>query len=84
LRIAARAQEEFYNRLRGEDRADGMLDARRRGVNEQTQGARFKAQLNNEETGNGRGLVVVAQKGLGVAPDDVAECKPNVLTFPSR
>jgi methylisocitrate lyase len=26
LRIAARAQGEFYNRLRSEDRADGMLD----------------------------------------------------------
>jgi hypothetical protein len=31
-----------------------------------------------------RGVVVVAQKGLGVAPDGVAECEPNVLTFPSR
>jgi hypothetical protein len=31
-----------------------------------------------------RGVVVVAQKGLGVAPDGVAECKPNVLTFPTR
>jgi DNA invertase Pin-like site-specific DNA recombinase len=28
--------------------------------------------------------VVVAQKGLGVAPDGVAECAPNVLTFPTR
>jgi hypothetical protein len=25
-----------------------------------------------------RGVVVVAQKGLGVAPDGVAECEPNV------
>ena len=31
-----------------------------------------------------RGVVVVAQKGLGVAPDGVAECEPNVLTFPTR
>lgn len=31
-----------------------------------------------------RGVVVVAQKGLGVAPDGVAECAPNVLTFPAR
>jgi hypothetical protein len=31
-----------------------------------------------------RGVVVVAQKGLGVAPDGVAECAPNVLTFPTR
>ena len=31
-----------------------------------------------------RGVVVVAQKGLGVAPDGVAECEPNVLTFPMR
>ena len=30
------------------------------------------------------GGVVVAQKGLGVAPDGVAECEPNVLTFPTR
>jgi hypothetical protein len=30
-----------------------------------------------------RGVVVVAQKGLGVAPDGVAECEPNVLTFPT-
>ena len=29
-----------------------------------------------------RSVVVVAQKGLGVAPDGVAECAPNVLTFP--
>jgi hypothetical protein len=29
-------------------------------------------------------VVVVAQKGLGVAPDGVAECEPNVLTFPTR
>ena len=29
-------------------------------------------------------VVVVAQKGLGVAPDGVAECAPNVLTFPTR
>ncbi len=31
-----------------------------------------------------RSVVVVAQKGLGVAPDGVAECEPNVLTFPAR
>jgi hypothetical protein len=31
-----------------------------------------------------RGVVVVAQKGLGVAPDGVDECEPNVLTFPTR
>jgi hypothetical protein len=31
-----------------------------------------------------RGIVVVAQKGLGVAPDGMAECAPNVLTFPNR
>jgi hypothetical protein len=31
-----------------------------------------------------RGVVVVAQKGLGVAPDGVAEREPNVLTFPTR
>jgi hypothetical protein len=31
-----------------------------------------------------RGVVVVTQKGLGVAPDGVAECAPNVLTFPTR
>jgi hypothetical protein len=31
-----------------------------------------------------RSVVVVAQKGLGVAPDRVAECEPNVLTFPTR
>jgi hypothetical protein len=31
-----------------------------------------------------RGVVVAAQKGLGVAPDGVAECAPNVLTFPTR
>jgi hypothetical protein len=31
-----------------------------------------------------RGVVVVAQKGLGVAPDGVAECEPNVLTFPEQ
>ena len=30
------------------------------------------------------GVVVVAQKGLGVAPDGVAECEPNVLMFPTR
>jgi hypothetical protein len=29
-----------------------------------------------------RSIVVVAQKGLAVAPDGVAECEPNVLTFP--
>jgi hypothetical protein len=31
-----------------------------------------------------RAVVVVAQKGLGVAPDGMAECAPNVLTFPTR
>jgi hypothetical protein len=31
-----------------------------------------------------RGVLVVAQKGLGVAPDGVAECAPNVLAFPTR
>jgi hypothetical protein len=31
-----------------------------------------------------RSVVVVAQKGLGVAPDGLAECEPNVLTFPGR
>jgi hypothetical protein len=31
-----------------------------------------------------RGVVVVAQKGLGVALDGMAECEPNVLTFPTR
>ena len=31
-----------------------------------------------------RSVVVIAQKGLGVAPDGVAECAPNVLTFPTR
>jgi hypothetical protein len=31
-----------------------------------------------------RSVVVVAQKGLGVASDGVAECEPNVLTFPTR
>ena len=31
-----------------------------------------------------RSVVVVAQKGLGVAPDGVAECEPNVLRFPTR
>ena len=30
-----------------------------------------------------RGVVVVAQKGLGVAPDGMAECAPNVLAFPA-
>lgn len=30
-----------------------------------------------------RSVVVVAQKGLGVAPDGVSECEPNVLTFPT-
>ena len=29
-------------------------------------------------------VVVVAQKGLGVAPDGVAECATNVLTFPTQ
>jgi hypothetical protein len=31
-----------------------------------------------------RSVVMVAQKGLGVAPDGVAECAPNVLTFPAK
>ena len=31
-----------------------------------------------------RSVVVVAQKGLGVAPDGVAEREPNVLPFPTR
>jgi hypothetical protein len=31
-----------------------------------------------------RGVVVVAQKGLGVTPDGAAECAPNILTFPTR
>jgi hypothetical protein len=31
-----------------------------------------------------RSVVVVAQKGLGVAPDGAAECEPNVLTFQMR
>jgi hypothetical protein len=31
-----------------------------------------------------RSVVVVAQKGLGVAPDGVSECEPNVLAFPTR
>ena len=31
-----------------------------------------------------RSIVVVAQKGLGVALDGAAECEPNVLTFPTR
>jgi hypothetical protein len=31
-----------------------------------------------------RSVVVVAQKGLGVAPDGAGECAPNVLTFPTR
>jgi hypothetical protein len=30
-----------------------------------------------------RGVVVVAQKGLGVAPDGEAEGASNVLTFPT-
>ena len=30
-----------------------------------------------------RSVVVVAQKGLGVAPDGMAECAPNVLAFPA-
>jgi hypothetical protein len=30
------------------------------------------------------GVVVIAQKGLGVAPDGVAECAPNVLAFPAQ
>jgi hypothetical protein len=31
-----------------------------------------------------RSIVVVAQKGLGVAPDGETECAPNVLTFPKQ
>jgi hypothetical protein len=31
-----------------------------------------------------RSVVVVAQKGLGVAPDGRAESAPNVVTFPAR
>jgi hypothetical protein len=31
-----------------------------------------------------RSVIVVAQKGLCVAPDGLAECEPNVLTFPTR
>jgi hypothetical protein len=31
-----------------------------------------------------RSVVVLAQKGLGVAPDGMAECAPNVLTFHTR
>ena len=31
-----------------------------------------------------RSVVVVVQKGLGVVPDGIAECEPNVLTFPTR
>jgi hypothetical protein len=31
-----------------------------------------------------RSVVVVAQKGLGEAPDGMAERAPNVLTFPTR
>jgi hypothetical protein len=31
-----------------------------------------------------RSVVVVAQKGLGVAPDGSTECEPNVLTFPTQ
>jgi hypothetical protein len=31
-----------------------------------------------------RGVLVVTQKGLGIAPDGVAEFAPNVLTFPAR
>jgi hypothetical protein len=31
-----------------------------------------------------RSVVVLAQKGLGVAPDGAAECAPNILTFPTR
>jgi hypothetical protein len=31
-----------------------------------------------------RSVVVVAQKGLGIAPDGEAEYEPNVLTFPTR
>ena len=29
-----------------------------------------------------RSVIVVAQKGLGIAPDGVAEGAPNVLPFP--
>ena len=31
-----------------------------------------------------RGVLVVTQKGLGIAPEGVAEFAPNVLTFPAR
>jgi hypothetical protein len=31
-----------------------------------------------------RSVVVVAQRGLGVGPDGLAEYAPNVLTFPTR
>ena len=31
-----------------------------------------------------RSVAVVARRGLGVAPDGMAECAPNVLTFPTR
>jgi hypothetical protein len=31
-----------------------------------------------------RAVVVLAQKGLGVAPDGRAESAPNVVTFPTR
>jgi hypothetical protein len=31
-----------------------------------------------------RGVIVIAQKGLGVAPDGRAENAPNVVTFPAR
>jgi len=31
-----------------------------------------------------RGVIVIAQKGLGIAPDGKAEDAPNVLPFPTR
>jgi hypothetical protein len=31
-----------------------------------------------------KGVIVIAQRGLGIAPDGEAEHAPNVLTFPAR
>jgi len=31
-----------------------------------------------------RGVIVIAQKGLGIAPDGKTELAANVLTFPAR
>jgi hypothetical protein len=44
------------------------------------------AQVNNDKQRKLllRSVIVVAQKGLGVAPDGMAEHEPNVLTFPMR